>query len=134
MDRRTFLKSASMKGTAIVTASAVGTEMLHAAESIGASDVASGKRNAPKAKRLPEDLQELVKDSSLLRKPDNLTVACYTFPNYHASALHDKIYGPGWTEYNLVRSARPCLGRWMKVSRVLGKNIMSCASRVVLMC
>ena len=26
MDRRTFLKSASMKGTAIVTASAVGTE------------------------------------------------------------------------------------------------------------
>ena len=39
MDRRTFLKSASMKGTAIVTASAVGTEMLHAAESIGASDV-----------------------------------------------------------------------------------------------
>ena len=107
MDRRTFLKSASMKGTAIVTASAVGTEMLHAAESIGASDVASGKRNAPKAKRLPEDLQELVKDSSLLRKPDNLTVACYTFPNYHASALHDKIYGPGWTEYNLVRSARP---------------------------
>ena len=33
MDRRTFLKSASMKGTAIVTASAVGTEMLHAAES-----------------------------------------------------------------------------------------------------
>ena len=25
MDRRTFLKSASMKGTAIVTASAVGT-------------------------------------------------------------------------------------------------------------
>ena len=35
MDRRTFLKSASMKGTAIVTASAVGTEMLHAAESIG---------------------------------------------------------------------------------------------------
>ena len=51
MDRRTFLKSASMKGTAIVTASAVGTEMLHAAESIGASDVASGKRNAPKAKR-----------------------------------------------------------------------------------
>ena len=66
MDRRTFLKSASMKGTAIVTASAVGTEMLHAAESIGASDVASGKRNAPKAKRLPEDLQELVKDSLLM--------------------------------------------------------------------
>ena len=55
MDRRTFLKSASMKGTAIVTASAVGTEMLHAAESIGVSDVASGKQNAPKAKRLPED-------------------------------------------------------------------------------
>ena len=53
--------------------------MLHAAESIGASDVASGKRNAPKAKRLPEDLQELVKDSSLLRKPDNLTVPAILF-------------------------------------------------------
>lgn len=23
------------------------------------------------------------------------------------SALHNKIYGPNWTEYNLVRSARP---------------------------
>ena len=107
MDRRTFLKSASMKGTAIVTASAVGTEMLHAAESIGASDVASGKRNAPKAKRLPEDLQELVKDSSLLRKLGSR---------------------------GMLSLEVPCLGRWMKVSRVLGKNIMSCASRVVLMC
>ena len=63
--------------------------------------------NKTGAQRLPDDLNELVKDPALLQKPENLTVACYTFPNYHSSALHDKLYGEGWTEYNLVRSARP---------------------------
>ena len=57
--------------------------------------------------RLPDDLQTLVGDSSLLRKPEGLEVAAYVFPNYHASALHNKLYSPGWTEYNLIRSARP---------------------------
>ena len=56
---------------------------------------------------LPRDLEAIVGDPSLLRKPEGLTVACYTFPNYHASALHNKLYSPGWTEYNLIRSARP---------------------------
>ena len=36
-----------------------------------------------------------------------MEIAAYVFPNYHASALHNKIYAPGWTEYNLIRSARP---------------------------
>ncbi|MCE5187465.1 MAG: glycoside hydrolase family 99-like domain-containing protein [Planctomycetaceae bacterium] len=58
-------------------------------------------------RRLPEDLAELAQDPNLLQKPAGLTVAAYTFPNYHASALHDKLYAKGWTEYNLVRSARP---------------------------
>lgn len=57
--------------------------------------------------RLPDDLQTLVGDPSLLRKPEGLEVAAYVFPNYHASALHNRIYAPGWTEYNLIRSARP---------------------------
>ena len=57
--------------------------------------------------RLPDDLQTLVGDPSLLRKPEGLEVAAYVFPNYHASALHNKLYSPGWTEYNLIRSARP---------------------------
>ncbi len=107
MDRRTFLKSAGMKGTAMVAASAVGTEILNAAETASVAGGNGEQKNVSKPKRLPEDLNELVKDTSLLTKPKDLTVACYTFPNYHPSALHDKIYGPGWTEYNLVRSARP---------------------------
>lgn len=41
------------------------------------------------------------------QKPEGLTVACYTFPNFHRSALNDRIYGPGWTEYVLMRGARP---------------------------
>lgn len=35
------------------------------------------------------------------------TVACYTFPHYHRSALNDELYGPGWTEYVITRGARP---------------------------
>jgi hypothetical protein len=57
--------------------------------------------------RLPRDLEKIAGGAANLKKPDGLTVACYTFPNYHPSAIHDKLYGPGWTEYNLVRSARP---------------------------
>lgn len=56
--------------------------------------------------RLPDDLERLV-DSSLLRVPNDLTVACYTFPHFHRSALNDRLYGPGWTEYVLARGARP---------------------------
>lgn len=57
--------------------------------------------------RLPEDLGKIVGNSDKLRKPDGLTIACYTFPNYHPSALQSRLYGPGWTEYVLTRSARP---------------------------
>ena len=57
--------------------------------------------------RLPDDLNTLAGDTSLLQKPEGLTVAAYVFPNYHASALHNKLYAQGWTEYNLIRSARP---------------------------
>jgi len=56
---------------------------------------------------LPQDLEELAGDPALLKKPENLTVAAYVFPNYNATALHNKIYAKGWTEYNLTRSARP---------------------------
>ncbi|MDR1666582.1 MAG: glycoside hydrolase family 99-like domain-containing protein [Bacteroidales bacterium] len=57
--------------------------------------------------RLPEDMETLAGNQDLLKKPEDLTVASYVFPNYHASALHNKIYAQGWTEYNLIRSARP---------------------------
>lgn len=106
MDRRTFLKSVGVKGMAAMTASVVGTEML-AAGDIPGEKLSEALERKVKANRLPEDLNMLVDDISLLSKPRNLTVACYTFPNYHVSALHNKIYGPNWTEYNLVRSARP---------------------------
>src|SRR5512140_340127 len=57
--------------------------------------------------RLPDDLQKIAGSADKLRKPEGLTVACYTFPNYHPSALGARLYGPGWTEYNLTRAARP---------------------------
>lgn len=57
--------------------------------------------------RLPDNLDRLTENAELYKKPEGLTVASYVFPNYHASAMHDKLYAKGWTEYNLVRSARP---------------------------
>ena len=56
--------------------------------------------------RLPDDLERLV-EPRLLTKPKDLTVACYTFPHYHRSAVNDRLYGPGWTEYVLMRGCRP---------------------------
>jgi hypothetical protein len=57
--------------------------------------------------RLPDDLNKIVRDPAKLVKPEGLTVACYTFPNYHPSALQARLCGPGWTEYVLTRAARP---------------------------
>ena len=89
---------------------------------------------------LPRDLETIVGDPALLRKPEGLTVACYTFPNYHASALHNKIYSPGWTEYNLIRSARPWFEGHQQPRTPLkacprpGKSTTNSANRAGLMC
>jgi hypothetical protein len=34
-------------------------------------------------------------------------VGCYVFPHYHPNAYNDRAVAPGWTEYELVRAARP---------------------------
>lgn len=49
------------------------------------------KKGKEKVNRLPDDLETLAGDLALLKKPEGLTVAAYAFPNYHASALHNKI-------------------------------------------
>jgi hypothetical protein len=36
-----------------------------------------------------------------------LTVACYTFPHYHPSAVNNRLYAEGWTEYLIQRAAQP---------------------------
>jgi len=41
-------------------------------------------------------------------KPDACTVACYYFPNYHpGDARNEKTKGKGWSEWELVKAARP---------------------------
>ena len=39
--------------------------------------------------------------------PRPVEVAAYYFPNYHPDPRNDVWYGPGWTEWELVKSARP---------------------------
>src|SRR5688500_13550238 len=56
--------------------------------------------------RLPEDFERLV-DPALVRRPEGLVTACYTFPHYHRSTLNDRLFGKGWTEYVLMRGSRP---------------------------
>jgi len=34
-------------------------------------------------------------------------VAVYYFPNYHADARNERLHGPGWTEWELVKRAEP---------------------------
>ena len=38
---------------------------------------------------------------------NDITVACYTFPGFHPSALNRKIFGTDWSEYVLMRQAQP---------------------------
>ena len=58
------------------------------------------------ADRLPEDLEHLC-DPALLRRPKELTVACWTFPHWHPNPFNDRLYGKGWTEYVQMRGCRP---------------------------
>ncbi len=37
----------------------------------------------------------------------SFTVACYYFPNYHPDPRNEAKFGPGWTEWELVRQNRP---------------------------
>lgn len=106
MDRRSFLNQVGISSLTVASA-AVGINNAAEAGSTFVSE--ASKSVAPKEGplRLSDDLTKMIADPSLLQKPDNLVVACYTFPNYHPSAIHNKLYGPGWTEYNLLRPARP---------------------------
>lgn len=46
-------------------------------------------------------------NSSVSDTEDDYTVAAYYFPNYHPDARNIRRYGPGWTEWDLVKEARP---------------------------
>ncbi len=39
--------------------------------------------------------------------PNDYTVACYYFPNYHLDPRNEADHGPGWTEWELVKRAEP---------------------------
>ena len=111
----------------------------------GLLPVYAQKKGKEKVNRLPDDLKTLAGDPALLKKPEGLTVAAYAFPNYHPSALHNKLYSQGWTEYNLIRSARPwfdghqqprtpLLGELDESSHPLGRPTINYVSKVALMC
>lgn len=38
---------------------------------------------------------------------NNVRVGCYYFPNYHVDPRNEKVHGPGWTEWQLVKHAGP---------------------------
>ena len=42
-----------------------------------------------------------------ISKSDDITVAVYYFPNYHEDSRNAAYHGSGWTEWELVKSARP---------------------------
>jgi len=108
MDRRSFLDWMGKGSLALAAAgSAVGLTKAAAQTTVTEQTHANAGPVEGDPMRLPRDLEKLAGEPGLLKKPDNLTVACYTFPNYHPSEIHNKLYGPGWTEYTLVRSARP---------------------------
>lgn len=110
MQRRKFLNDAGKGAFAVAAGASVFNKIALAASGPGRSGAALPRitsKMPDETPRLPRDLEKLVGNTALLKKPENLTVAAYLFPNYHPSAIHNKLYGEGWTEYNLVRSARP---------------------------
>ncbi len=50
------------------------------------------------------DLRNRTKTTS---EKDGITVAAYYFPNYHEDKRNAAYHGAGWTEWELVKNARP---------------------------
>jgi len=46
-------------------------------------------------------------DEDSISQPDKYTVASYYFPNYHPDARNIRRYGNSWTEWELVKQAKP---------------------------
>lgn len=40
-------------------------------------------------------------------KKDTYTLACYYFPNYHLDKRNQKFHGDGWTEWEVLKAAKP---------------------------
>jgi hypothetical protein len=38
---------------------------------------------------------------------DDYTVACYYFPNYHPDPNNEELHGPDWSEWELLKNAKP---------------------------
>ncbi len=41
------------------------------------------------------------------QRTKDFTVACYYFPNYHVDRRNEKVHGRNWSEWELVKNARP---------------------------
>ena len=46
-------------------------------------------------------------DSTAPRSDAKYTVAVYYWPNFHRDAYHESKKGQGWTEWEIVKNARP---------------------------
>ena len=49
----------------------------------------------------------LAADCESLEQSPGYTVAVYYFPDYHVDPQNEKLHGPGWTEWDLLKTARP---------------------------
>ncbi len=45
--------------------------------------------------------------SPIKNSRDDYTVVCFYFPNYHIDPRNEKVHGKGWTEWELVKNAKP---------------------------
>jgi hypothetical protein len=56
------------------------------------------------------------------RPSEKPQVGCYVFPHYHPNPYNDRRFAPGWTEYELVKAARPWFpGHFQPRHPVLGE-------------
>ncbi len=83
MRRRSFINKVGVGSVAVAAATAGVNSLANAAGPLteGQNGEQQGGTGSGRSSRLPDDLENLVGDKALLHKPDNLTVACYTFPN-----------------------------------------------------
>lgn len=106
MQRRDFLKnlplSVPMSSAALtaLAAPAVRAEIQHASEQ-GTWPLPPG------VDYFNEQRLAAAVDSSVSLDGKKFEAVCFYFPNYHPSPAQEKYFGEGWTEYQLLKAAKP---------------------------
>ena len=115
MNRRTFLGTLPLSAAA-VSLSGTGTTGA-GADSTGTKG--AGAEPPPGVEYFTRRRLERLVDTSISLRDIPFEAVAFNFPNYHPSSTQEKFFGKGWTEWELLKRAKPMFEGHLQPKRSL---------------